>query len=201
MQEFWNWLGGWAKENLTEWTIAKAYIACAVAGGAVLIGQTGLNLFGLGGDVDVDPDADVDAADADGGGLNFLSIRALASFLTFFGLVGWGGTASAWGTGPTVLAAFASGASVMFLVAWIMRFFQRMASQGNLDPHNAIGTTARVYLRIPAKGAGKGKIVVAVQGRSAEFDAFSVGPELPTGSECKVVRMTTENTFEVEPLT
>jgi len=200
MQDFWEWLTGWTREHLSEWTLTKAYIACAVAGGTVLIGQTGLNLFGLGGDTDVDPDVDVDVVDGDGHGLNFLSIRALASFLTFFGLVGWGGTASHWGTAPTVLAAFGSGASVMLLVAWIMRFFQRMGSEGNVDLNNAVGATAIVYLRIPAKGEGKGKITLAVQGRSVELEATSVGPAIPTGGSCRVKRLITEETVEVEPL-
>jgi len=199
MQEFWDSITGWAKENLSDFAMAKVYIACAIAGGTVLIGQTGLNLFGLGGDTDIDPDIDVDALDG-GDSLNFLSIRALAGFLTFFGLVGWTGTDAEWGSGATVGAAFASGASVMLLIAFLMRFFQRMASSGNVQPHQAVGKTAQVYLKVPAERSGKGKITVRVQDRSMEFDAVTKGPELPTGSECRVVEMITESTFEVAPL-
>ncbi len=199
MEGLWEKLVEWASENLSVWTIGKAYVACAIAGGSVLIGQTGLNLFGLGGDTDVDPDVDVD--DVEGAdGLSFLSVRALAGFLTFFGLVGWAGTGSAWGKFPTLLAAFASGSSVMVLVAFIMRFFRRMASEGNVQPANAVGMSAKVYLRIPGNRAGKGKIVVSLQGRSVEFDAITAGGELPSGSECRIVRMTTESTFEVVAL-
>ncbi len=199
MEGIWESVVGWAKDNLTEWTIVKVYIACAAAGGTVLLSQAGLNLFGLGDGTDVDPDTDVD--DLDGAdSLNFLSIRALASFLTFFGLVGWGGMASGWGVGRSSLAALGSGGGVMFMVAWIMRFFQRMGSEGNLDASLAVGRSARVYLRIPGEKKGKGKITVSIEGRSAEFDAMTSGPELPSGSECRVVRMTTEGTFEVEPL-
>ena len=97
--EFWESIVGWAKENLTTWTMTKAYIASAVAGGTFLVAQTGLGLFGLGADTDVDADVDADALDG-GDSLNFLSIRALAGFLTFFGLVGWGGISSGW---PTIV--------------------------------------------------------------------------------------------------
>ena len=199
MQGFWDKLVGCSSEHLTSWTIAKAYIACAILGGSVLIGHTGLNLFGLGGDTDVDPDTDVDAlegADA----MNFVSVRALGGFLTFFGLVGWGGMASGWGTFLSLLAAFGAGSSVMVLVAWIMRFFRRMGSEGNIQPENAVGMSAAVYLRIPGQRAGKGKIVVTLQGRSVEFDAITAGAELPSGSQCRIVRLTTSDTFEVAPL-
>jgi hypothetical protein len=189
----------WAKEHLSDWTMSKIYIACAVAGGAVIIGQTGLNLFGLGGDTDVDPDVDVD--DLEGAdGLNFLSIRALAGFLTFFGLVGWGGTASGWGTGLSALAAFGAGSVVMIFVAVTMRFFTRLASSGNIDPAGAVGKVARVYLRIPANKTGKGKISLSLQGRSVEFQALTAGDELPSGSECRILRKTSDDTFEVEAL-
>ncbi|HED66610.1 MAG TPA: hypothetical protein ENJ09_13770 [Planctomycetes bacterium] len=199
MQEIWESIRGWASENLTEFTLTKIYIACAIAGGTVLVGQTGLNLFGLGGDSDIDPDVDVD--DLEGGdSLSFLSIRALAGFLTFFGLVGWGGTASGWGAGITIGAAFLAGASVMVFVALMMRFFRRMAMSGTVRPAEAVGLSAQVYLRIPASNSGKGKITVKLQGRSQEFDAVTRGPELPTGSACRIVAMPTEGTFEVEPL-
>ena len=199
MQEIWDSISGWAREHLSDWTMIKIYLACAVAGGAVLIGQTGLNLFGLGGGEDIDADADVDTVEG-ADGLNFLSIRALAGFLTFFGLVGWGGTASDWHGGVTALVAFASGSTVMIFVAVIMRFFSRMHSEGNVDPKNAVGSNAKVYLKIPANNSGKGKITVSIQGRSMEFDAVTSGDELPSGSECRLLHMTTEDTFEVAPL-
>jgi hypothetical protein len=200
MQELWTRLTEWAQTHLSDWTMIKVYIACAVAGGSVLIGQTGLNLFGLGGADDIDADTDVDAIEGDSDGLHLLSVRALAGFLTFFGLVGWAGTASGWNPLATVLASFASGAAVMVMVALVMRFFSRMASEGNVNPRNAVGKSARVYLRIPARRAGKGKVTVSIQGRSMQFEAVTAGDELPSGSDCRIARMTTDDTFEVEPL-
>jgi len=200
MEGVWDSIYDWASENIGRWASYKIYIACAIAGGTVLIGQTSLNLFGLGdADTDVDPDVDVD--DIEGGDdLNFLSIRALAGFLTFFGLVGWGGASSGWPTGVHVGAAFLAGAMVMVVVAIIMRFFRRMQSTGNLKPEGVVGSNATVYLKIPGKRSGKGKITVSIQGRSMEYEATTAGEELPSGSECRILRMTTENTFEVGPL-
>ncbi len=190
----------WFKDHFSEWTIVKVYIGCAVAGGTVLLGQAGLNLFGIGGDTDIDADVDADDLDAGDGSANFLSIRTMSSFLTLFGLVGWYGTEAGWGSGLSALAAFAAGSSVMFLVAYMMLVFQRLQSQGNLEPKQALGKTARVYLRIPGALAGKGKITVMMQGRSVEFDAVTTGETLPSGSDCRIVEMKTEDTFLVEGL-
>lgn len=195
MDGVWDWI----KNNLTTWSIAKIYIACAIAGGTVMIGQFGLTLFGL-GDTDVDVD-DVDVSDTDvgdaGDSLNLLSVRAISGFLTFFGLVGWAGTSSGWGHALTAIVALLAGSSVMFAVAWIMQLFRRMTQSGNLDPKEAIGKHANVYLRIPGERQGKGKITVSVGGRSAEFLAMTAGKELPTGSQCRIVAMTSTDTFEV----
>ena len=184
------------------------YLGCAAAGGTVLLVQTVMMLFG-GGDHDAGSlhadHADIGQADSGehhGGdtGLSLLSVRSIAAFLTFFGLAGWGGTASGWGTFPTIAAAFGAGTLMLFAVAWIFSFQRKLFSSGNVDPRNAVGLTARVYLRIPAQNSGKGKITVSVQGRTHEFSAWTAGPEIPTGQEVKVLRQLTADTFEVAPL-
>ena len=80
----------WARNNLGNWALIKVYIACAVAGGSVLLGQAGLNLFGIGGDTDVDADVDADDLDTGDGTMGFISVRTLASFMTMLLRPFWG---------------------------------------------------------------------------------------------------------------
>jgi len=196
MDQVLDWLG----TNLGTWTLIKVYMACAAAGGTVLLGQAGLNLFGLGGDADIDADVDADALDTGDGSVSFISVRTLASFMTMFGLVGWLGTAEGWGSVKTPVFALLAGSSTMLIVAYLMFTFRKLASSGNVRPADAVGRTAKVYLKIPGNHSGQGKVTVALQGRSQEFSAVTAGAEIPTGATCKLVGMNTEDTFEVEPL-
>ena len=89
----------------------------------------------------------------------------------------------------------------MLLVASMMRWFQSLGTSGTVKPEGAVGATARVYLKVPANNSGRGKITVGVQGRTQEYSAFTNDDQdLPTGSACRVVAMTTEDTFEVSAL-
>jgi hypothetical protein len=181
------------------------YLTCAAAGGAVLVLQTVMMLFG--GDHDAagggghegigHSDSGEHGADS---GLSLLSVRSVAAFLCFFGLAGWGGTLANWGSFPTIGAALAAGLVMLVAVAWLFSLRFKMYAEGTIEPGNAVGTTARVYLKIPAGRVGKGKITVSIQGRTAEFSASTAGAEIPTGAEVKVVRQITSDTFEVEPL-
>ena len=186
-----------------DWTMEFTYMACAAAGGTVLLLQTLLLLFGLGdGHPDVDVHHDIGPGDAHGSGhhegaFSLLSVRALTSFFTFFGLTGWYGTVRAWDPTLNLVLAFLVGVALMVVIAWMLRAQSRLQSMGNLDPKNALGESARVYLRIPARNSGFGKITVKIQGRSAEFSAFTQGDELPTGAIVKITRMSTPDTFEV----
>lgn len=177
--------------QLAEFSSHTMYFGCAVAGGAVLSIQ--LLLLMLGGDV---ADGEVDL-DADGDGLSFFSIRAVASFLTFFGLVGLYGLQEGWSTFATAGASFGSGVGMMLVVAWLFSLQSKLHSQGNLEPANIVGSNATVYLRVPASGDGKGKITVSIQGRTAEYTAVTDGAELPTGTDVVIDRMVNETTFAV----
>lgn len=183
-----------------EWTREFMFMMCAAIGGTVLVLQLGLLFIGFGGVDDFDglADGELDGTD---GAFGFLSVRAIAGFLTFFGLAGWGTTTGGWSVGGSLVAAFGSGGIAMLFVVYILSLQRKLYSEGNINPENAIGKSARVYLRIPARG--KGKITVSIQGRSAEFDATTASDfqeEIPTGAEVRVVRMITPGSFEVELL-
>lgn len=190
-----------------DWSMQTTYMVCAAAGGTVLVLQTALLLFGVGdGHPDVDFHHDLGGGHGDGGSdhhdsaFGLLSVRAVASFFTFFGLTGWMGITREWDPTLTVLVATLAGAALMFIVAWLLRMQTKLQSRGNIDPENALGLSARVYLRIPAKNSGFGKVTAKVQGRTVEFNAFTLGNELPTGALVKITRMSTPDTFEVVSL-
>lgn len=183
-------------------TLKMLFIGCAAAGGLTLLLQVLLSVVGIGdGHEGVVDSHTIDAGGHDdGSGFGLLSVRAVAAFLTFFGLTGWWAATMQYSAAASAAVATAAGAAAMLLVAWIISQQKRLDSQGNLDPNNAIGQPASVYLRIPAKGGGHGKIQVKVQGRTAEFAAVSDGGEIPTGAAVRVVRMITADTFAVAPL-
>jgi hypothetical protein len=180
------------------------YIGCAVAGGAILIVQTALLLFGVGDGHDAGHDIhpeDTGPGHADthesSGSFQLLSVRSLVAFLTFFGLGGWWACERGWESWQVALFAFASGLSVGVVVAWLLSLQQKLNVEGNLKPANAIGKPAQVYLRIPAHRGGQGKITVSMQGRTVEFNAQTDGAELATGSQVLVISQLSPDTFVV----
>jgi len=190
-------------------SIQTVYLVCAAAGGTVLVVQTVMLLLGHGDDAgDVGHDVPHDLGSSGSGeaheadsGMSLISVRTIAAFLAFFGLAGWAGTRAGWGTLPTVAAAIGAGSVMLVAVAWLFSMQKRLTAQGNLEPARAVGMTARVYLRIPSANSGKGKIHVVVQGRTAEFAAFTKhATPIDTGDEVRVVRQVTADTFEVEPI-
>ena len=180
-----------------HWSITTLYMACAAVGGAIVFIQLAFTLLGFGGDdVDVDGGIDFDG-DHD---LQFLSIRAISGFLMMFGLAGWAGTISGWSPPVTAIVALLAGLTTFAAVAWLLSLQSKLDSSGNLDPRLAEGKSARVYLRVPGENSGHGKITVELQGRTAEFEAFTTGADLPTGAQVRIERMTSPGVFEVVPI-
>lgn len=175
-----------------HWTLTTLYMTCAAIGGAVVVIQLILGLIGLDGD-ELDGDVDLDGD----GDFQFISIRAIAGFLTMFGLAGWAGTASGWNPVATAAVGFLAGSATFVGVGWLLTLQRKLDSSGNLDPSRAVGADARVYLTVPSANSGRGKITVELQGRTAEFPAFTLGDELPTGTHVRVVRMASPGVFEV----
>jgi hypothetical protein len=189
-----------------DWKMETVYIGCAAVGGSILALQTLMLLFG--GDHDGDAHLDPAGIGASGSGethagdtgIGLLSVRTIAAFITFFGLAGWYGVDKGWSGPTTIGVATAAGIVMLLAVAWLFHAQKRLAASGNVDSAGAVGKPARVYLRIPERNSGKGKITLLLQGRSVELGAFTKGEAIPTGAEVRVVRQVTGDTFEVEPL-
>lgn len=164
---------------MTEWwsnltLISQIYYCIAIAATVILLIQSILLFFGIG----VDSDADGGGGDSDGnfdtdGGLSLFTIRGIVAFFT---MGGWTGVLlSSVGTADwiTIVVSLIVGAAALFVIALIMKAFTKLQSNGSMDLANAIGKTATVYLKIPPKGEGKGKITLTFGGRFVEIDAIS----------------------------
>jgi len=185
-----------------DW-LENVYVVCAVVGGTLLVVQT--ILMAVGGHHDGDVTHDADASHADGPGdsthdasfVKWLSLKTIVACLTFFGLAGL--AAQKWGAsgGVSLLVAILAGTAAIVFVALLMAGLGRLQSKGNLDLQNAVGTIAKVYLRVPASRSGAGKVTLEVQGRFVEAEAVTAGSELPVGTPVRVVGVAGPLTLEV----
>lgn len=181
---------------------ATIYFVLAIIATALFLIKLGLQLFF--GDMDADIDADFDDIDgahhADStGAFTFFSILSL---LAFFMGVGWMGLAAriSWGLGGALSAVAATGFGIvlMLISSGLMYLVRRMSEEGEYDAQTAVGTTARVYLTIPAKGGGRGQIETTVSGRRKVMAAVTKGESIPAFAAVKVVGLRDDGVFIVE---
>lgn len=183
-----------------------AYIAIPAT--LILIIQTVMLLFGMGGmsgssaDMDMDTNGDgiLDGSASDGGdaGLSLFTIRG---FVAFFSVFGWCGLAALRGGVPTVWAvvfSFVLGALAMLVMAMFFKLAMKLQSDGTMKFANAIGVSGSVYLVIPPIRSNMGKVNVVVQGQWREFDAVTDDEEaIATGSQITVVGVSGKNVLIV----
>lgn len=214
---------------MSEWfrsdpVLAMMYIL-AIPATVVLILQTILLLFGMGGedgalesdtggigdadgtdadfdaDADTDIDGEIDGEMAGDSGLRLFTVRGMVAF---FSVGGWAGI-SAIRLGAShltaVLIALVMGIVALFLVALFFKWIPRIQHNGTMRLSNAVGSTGEVYITIPAKGEGSGKVNVIVQGQLSELTAVSYTERaLRYGEKVRVTGTIGDNTLVVEPL-
>ena len=120
--------------------------------------------------------------------MRMFTLQTIVAFLTVFS---WTTIVAMHGGLPAGLAfgiGFALGLIVMFTVAKIVQLSSKLAENGTLDVRNCLGLTGTVYIPIPPKGQGEGKVNVTVQGQLRELSAVTTESDmLKTGT---VVRIT-----------
>ena len=195
---------------------------CAVLGGTILVVQTVLSAVGFGfsgldfdvdmGEVDMSDVnlGDVNTGDVDAGDgivghgswagfhvFKVLSFRTMVAGITFFGLTGWGTLNSTNSPFLAMAAAVMAGLTAVILVYFLYRAMYSLRNQGNVSSDKLVGATGSVYVRIPAQGKGAGKVLVSQQNRTMEYEAFSTGKELSTGTQITVIKVVSPTAVEV----
>lgn len=126
----------------------------------------------------------------DGAVLRVLTLQGMVAFLTVFGWSSIAAIQSGGGEAVSIFLGAILGMTAMFAVAKLVQLSAKLAENGTADLKNAIGEIGRVYLPIPKKGGGEGKVMVQVQGSYMECSAISEGKEgISTGSNVRIVDM------------
>lgn len=159
MSEWWSSVG--AFKDVYWWIALPATIIL----GILLI----VNFFG--GDVESDVDMDLDV-DGDMG-FQFITFKNLIGFFAVFGWTGLTCIDMGVGNGTTLIISFLAGIAMMVLLGTIFYFMSKVTEEGTLDIKNAIGGLGEVYLTIPPRRTGFGKVQIRVQGGLRELDAVT----------------------------
>lgn len=185
--------------------LQKFFYLIAIPSTLILVLQFILSLFGLQDDSDFDTDYDVDAdqagfeGHADSIDFRFVSFRGIIAFLTIFGWVGVVLASSALAIPLIILIASVSGLIAMAVVALLFYSISQLQSSGNIQYNKALGNFAEVYIPIPAKNEGSGKVQIYLENRLVEADAITfTSNTFKTGEIVRVVDIFNQTTLVVE---
>ncbi len=154
----------------------------------------------IGGDIHTGLDHDgIGVHEFGDASFHFFTIKNLIGFFTIFS---WTGLACSYGGMlllPTLLISTLCGLIMMFIMAGLFYFIARMNQSGTLEMNNAIGKIGEVYLKIPARRNGKGKVEIKIQGAFRYLDAVTEEIEdLKIGTMVEVLEVINDNILVVK---
>lgn len=180
----------------------------AVPSTLVLVVQTVLLLFGIGGE-----DADADGIDLTGngeidtpgdGGSDGLALFSIRGIMAMASVGGWSGLVmheAGVNIAITILLAGAFGFLALIGVAYLMKLSMKLQDNGTINLGYAIGKVGVVYIPIPESMKGTGKVNITVQERLVEANAVtSASRKLKTGENVRVIGTDETGVLVVEPL-
>lgn len=186
--------------------LSNAYFYIAVGSSLFFVLQAIFTFIGIGdnfeldGDFDAEVDLDVDIADGLSMTFHLFTIRGIISFFMVFGWTGFILTnANELGGVAIFFIALGTGIIMLFLIALVYYFFERISQEGNVDIRQAIGKQATVYIPIPVRTEGIGKVQIILSESLKTLDAIAKDKPISTGSLVKVVGIVNDM-LEVEEL-
>lgn len=179
--------------------ILRTFWFIAIPTSLVFVIQTILTFMGADAHEGIDADFD---SNLEGGEAPFqlFSLRNLINFLLGFSWTGISFFYYIENTILLILLSVAVGLVFLFLFFFIIMQIQKLAEDNSFKYSDTLNKSAEVYLSIPEKKSGKGKIMISVKGSFHELEAMTEQEMLPSGSVVKVVKIENQNIVLVEKI-
>jgi hypothetical protein len=178
----------------------RAYWFIALPTSLIFIIQTAMTFIGVDAadGLDADFDGNLEGGDAP---FQLFSLRNLINFLLGFGWTGISFYSSISNKTVLLLLSLTVGITFVFVFFYIMRQIQRLAEDNTFNIEDTIGKTAEVYLTIPEKMSGKGKVMISVKGSFHELPAMTENEnKIATNAMIKVIRVESDEILIVEQI-
>lgn len=153
----------------------------------------------IGGDASDGTEFDAQDLDGDHSG-HIFSLRNLINFLLGFSWAGIGFYNSIENRFLLLFIALNVGFGFVVMFFYLIKQLLKLNEDNTFNIKNVLLKTADVYLLIPAKGGGKGKIHISVNGSLHELDAISTSDKIETGAVVRIIDITSDNLVVVEKL-
>ena len=132
-------------------------------------------------------------------GFALFSFRGITAFGMFLGWTGFLTLRSGNSLFLAILVGILAGSIAVWLAYHLIKFLLKFQSSGTLDLNRAIGKRGTVYLVIPPKNEGFGKVNITIQGALRELEAVTDGDAIPTGEAVLVFAITEGGQLLVKP--
>ncbi len=179
--------------------LLKTFWLVAIPASLIFIFQTIMTFLGSdpSDGIEADFDGNFDGADSP---FQLFSFRNLINFLLGFSWTGISFYTAVSNPTYLMLLALLIGALFVYFFFIIIRQVQRLAEDNSFKISNTLNKTAEVYLTIPEKKSGKGKIMISVNGAFHELDAMTENEKITTNTMVRVIRIENDNILIVETI-
>lgn len=180
-------------------TLLRTFWIVAAVSSIIFIIQTLMTFIGADASdgVEADFNGDFDGADAP---FQLFSLRNLINFLLGFSWTGISFYNSI--ENKTILILVSLIVGVLFLIVFfvIIKQLQKLGEDNTFRITQTLNKSAEVYLPIPERKTGIGKIMISINGSFHELDAMTENDRIGQGALVKVVKIESDNLLIVETI-
>jgi len=170
------------------------YIAIPIS--LIFILQTILTFIGSDA-IDTDFESDSDTPDT---AFQLFSLRNLINFLLGFSWTGISFFKQIENTNYLYLLSTTIGILFVLLFFIVIKQITKLAENNTFRIEDTLNKTAEVYIPIPEKKSGKGKILISINGSFRELDAMTTNNRINSGDTVVVTQIMNQNILIVESI-
>lgn len=180
-------------------TILKTFWFIAIPSSLIFIIQTIMTFAGGWGDSDSDLGIDhiLDGYEIP---FQYFTLRNLINFLLGFSWTGISFYTTISNSFLLVILSLAVGCGFVYAFFAVIKQVQKLAEDNSFKISDTLTKTGEVYLTVPERMSGKGKVMVSVNGTIHELVAMTEEKKIQSGAIVKIVRIEDDNILIVETI-